>query len=101
MKSAPNRIREIRESKRITIERLSELTGISVSHLSRIESGARNLSVKNLTIIASALGIPRQEILVKPYESDEIDRIAEALRSTPEPLRKSIIDSIKFALKIP
>lgn len=101
MTDAPNRIREIRDSKGITIERLSDLTGLSVSHLSRMERGARNLSVENLTIIAAALGVPKQDILVKPDESDEIDRIVCALRATPEPLRKSIIDSLKFALKIP
>lgn len=101
MTGAPNRIREIRDSKGITIERLAELTGISVSHLSRMEGGTRNLSVNKLTIIAAALQVPKQDILVKPNEGDEIDEIATALRATPEPLRKSIINSIKFALKIP
>lgn len=97
----PNRIREIRNSKGITIERLSEATGISTGYLSRLEGGGRNLSVKNLTIIANALGVPKQDILVKPDDQDEIAQIADALRAAPEPLRSSVISSIKFALKIP
>lgn len=101
MSDEPNRIREIRDSKGITIERLSEMTGLSVSYLSRLEGGGRNLSVKNLTVIAAALDVPKQDILVKPLDRDEIDYVADALRAAPEPLRKSIVDSIKFALKIP
>lgn len=50
-----NRIREIRKSKHLTLEELSEATGISDSYLSRIESNGRGLSLENAVKIARAL----------------------------------------------
>lgn len=63
--SAPNRIREIREAKDMTIESLAEAAGLSVSYVSRLESGGRNLSVKNLNLIAMALAVDPKELLAR------------------------------------
>ena len=51
-----NNIRAMREAKGITLEKLAELTGLSVSYISRLEKGGRNLSLKNMNKIARALG---------------------------------------------
>lgn len=59
----PNRIRELRDERDLTIEQLAEKTGLSVSYVSRLESGERNLSVKNLNLFAHALEIEPQHIL--------------------------------------
>lgn len=59
----PNRIRELRDERDMTIERLAEKAGLSVSYVSRLENGERNLSVKNLNLFAHALEIEPQEIL--------------------------------------
>lgn len=64
-KVRPNRIRELREQQGLTIEDMAERTAISVSYLSRLESGARNLSVKNIERIAAALSVDRAQILAK------------------------------------
>lgn len=57
-----NRVREIRKSKHITLEDLSEASGISYSHLSRIESHDRGLSLENAVKIARVLGCEVQDI---------------------------------------
>ena len=63
----PNRINDIREAKGVTIEQLAEKTGISISQISRMASGKRNLSVKNITKIAAALDVqPRDLLLDEP-----------------------------------
>lgn len=62
-KIAPNRIDELRLAQDMTIEQLAEKTGISVSYLSRMASGKRNLSVKNINVIASAFGVAPKELL--------------------------------------
>jgi len=59
----PNRLTEVRESQGLTIEDVAERTGLSVSYVSRLENGDRNLSVKNLNLFASALNVDPSELL--------------------------------------
>ncbi len=61
----PNRIDRVRDEKGVTIEQLSDRTGISVSHLSRMASGKRNLSVKNINIISAALEVTPKDLLLE------------------------------------
>jgi transcriptional regulator with XRE-family HTH domain len=58
----PNRIREWRKAKGLTLEQLSEMTSISTSFLSRMESGKRRVSLDYAKAIASALGISTGDI---------------------------------------
>lgn len=67
-KEFPNRIREIRRQLDLTIEDLAERTGLSVSYVGRLESGERNLSVKNMNLFARALEVTSQELLNKVSE---------------------------------
>ncbi|MDX0413194.1 helix-turn-helix domain-containing protein [Sinorhizobium medicae] len=67
-KNYPNRINELRNERSMTIEDLAERTGLSVSYVSRLENGERNLSVKNLNLFAHAFDVAAQEILAKAPE---------------------------------
>lgn len=72
-KNYPNRIRLLRDERDLTIEELADRTGLSVSYVSRLESGERNLSVKNLNLFAHALEVSPQEILVDtPAKSSNV-----------------------------
>lgn len=62
-----NRIREIRKKQGITLEALEEMSGISTTHLSRMETGSRGLSLENVIRIARALNVEAIEI------TDEFD----------------------------
>ncbi len=62
-----NQIRTLRKDRDITLEGLAEMTGISTSFLSRIESNKRGLSLENVISIARALGVEPEEV------SDEFD----------------------------
>lgn len=73
-----NRIREWREARRITLEELSERSGISVSYLSRMESGHRNVSLKNLAKIAEALQVPERDLV--PADQAERDQRFEEFK---------------------
>lgn len=57
-----NQVRKLRKAKDFTLEQLAELTGISTSYLSRIESGSRGLSLENAILISRALGVEPEEI---------------------------------------
>lgn len=67
-KNYPNRINELRNERSMTIEDLAERTGLSVSYVSRLENGERNLSVKNLNLFAHAFDVAAQDILAKAPE---------------------------------
>lgn len=83
-----NRIREVRKSKGMTLEELSELTGISTSFLSRIEKGGdakdgRGLSLENAARIARALATEIEEIS-NDFGADDI-AAASRLDFAPRP----------------
>jgi transcriptional regulator with XRE-family HTH domain len=55
MDTVGRRIRKLREDKRLTLDQLSERTGISKGFLSDAENGNRNVSSQNLLKIANEL----------------------------------------------
>lgn len=58
-----SRIRNIRQSKGLTIEKLALETGVEYTQLSRIERGRINTSVFQLFLISEALNINFSEII--------------------------------------
>lgn len=68
-KTYPNRIREIRKAKGLTIEALAEAAGLSVTYVGRIEKGERNLSVKNINVFANALDVSPSDLLTQHLTS--------------------------------
>jgi len=79
-----NQIRKIRRSKEITIEKLSELTGISTSHLSRIESGGRGLNLENLIRISQALDVDPEEVS-NDFRPEDLEMARTVNFDQPEP----------------
>jgi len=51
------KIREIRKQKGITLEKLSDVTGLSYSFLSNLENGKHSITVANLSRIADVLNV--------------------------------------------
>jgi phage repressor protein C with HTH and peptisase S24 domain len=56
-------LKRILAAKAITLPELAEGTGLSVSYLSRLAAGKRNLSTKQIPKIASYLGVPPQDLI--------------------------------------
>ncbi len=57
-------IKEQRKSIALSLNQLSRLSGVSVSHLGRIEQGLRRPSTRTLQKIAEPLGFDLHELLV-------------------------------------
>lgn len=72
MPAMTNRIREVRKSRQITLEEMAEATGISVSHLSRIEAGQRGLGLEGALRIAAALRCEVMDI-TDDFSPDDIE----------------------------
>jgi len=57
------RVRELRSEKAISQEELAALTELDRTYISGIERGKRNLSLKNILKIASALNVTPSQLL--------------------------------------
>lgn len=64
------RLRAIRRQRGATLEQLAELTGMSVSTLSRIESGRRRPTLEVLLPLARAYRLPLDELVGAPPTGD-------------------------------
>lgn len=70
------RLRRLRKDREVTLAALSEKTGISVSTLSRLESGLRKPSLELLLPIAQAHQVPLDELVGAPPVGDPRVRTA-------------------------
>lgn len=59
-----NRIREWRDRRALTLEQLADLAHISPSYLQRMETGGRNVSLKNLARLALALNVSQNDLVI-------------------------------------
>jgi len=64
------RLRALRQQRDITLADLSAATGISVSTLSRLESGQRRPNLELLLPLAKAHGVPLDELVGAPPTGD-------------------------------
>jgi transcriptional regulator with XRE-family HTH domain len=64
------RLRALRKQRGTTLARVSELTGISVSTLSRLESGGRKPTLELLLPLAKAHQVPLDELVGAPVTGD-------------------------------
>ncbi|GAA3180931.1 MULTISPECIES: helix-turn-helix domain-containing protein [Streptomyces] len=64
------RLRRLRQERSVTLSALSEVTGISVSTLSRLESGRRRATLELLLPLARAHQVPLDELVGAPEVGD-------------------------------
>lgn len=64
------RLRALRRDRDITLAQLAEETGISVSTLSRLESGRRKPTLELLLPLAKAYGVQLDELVDAPPTGD-------------------------------
>ncbi|MFC4224629.1 helix-turn-helix domain-containing protein [Lysinibacter cavernae] len=64
------RIRAMRTSRHLTLAELADTTGISVSTLSRLESGQRRANLELLLPLAREFGVPLDDLVDAPATGD-------------------------------
>jgi len=84
-KTLPNRLREIRKARGLSLEQLAELTGKSISSLQRWETGVYRLRVDDTRVLARALDCEPEEIsaLVAPVTVAVVGRVGAGARVFP------------------
>lgn len=70
-----NRLRELRDRSRLTLEEVSLVTGISPTAISRHENGSRSLSEENILKYAALYKVNTHELFINTEGAveDEID----------------------------
>lgn len=73
------RLRNIRESRELTIDQLAEMTGLAPGHIGRIErSNSTNPRFQTVEVLAKALGVSPQEILYSKEDRTASERPKQA-----------------------
>ncbi|MBQ9610212.1 MAG: helix-turn-helix transcriptional regulator [Lachnospiraceae bacterium] len=96
------RIRKIRKACNLSQDQLAENAGISVTHMSHIETGNTKLSLPVLVEIAKTLQVSTDELLYDNPNSDKItikQEISELIDTCTEKEAKILMEAIK-SLKI-
>jgi transcriptional regulator with XRE-family HTH domain len=74
------RLRTLRTERGLTLAEVARAAGMDPSTLSRLESGARRLTLDHLPVLARALGVPVDELLGAPPVEDPRVRAAPRTR---------------------
>lgn len=69
------KIKEYRKKENITQEQLAEMADISLSHMSNIETASASVSLPALKLIADALDVTLDELLIDSY-SKKAERVS-------------------------
>lgn len=89
LKLVGEQIRTIRKSKGLTQEELAEKSGLSLSYISDVERGTRNISLESLEKIINSLEIMPSEI----FSFKEIgDSVLSDKRLVIEVIRSLLVD---------
>lgn len=93
------RIQKYRIQKNFTQEQISEKTGISQKHLSRIESGYHNPRFDMIIAIADALNVPT-DAFAKDLSDDNVDLFLESIRPNIEKLSGKQLDYLRKSIEL-
>ena len=94
------RIRKIRKARELSQEQLSEMVGISVTHMSHIETGNTKLSLPVLVDLANALEVRTDDLLydkVTAERSTATEAIVQLLETCTTQQLRVIEDLVKAA----
>jgi transcriptional regulator with XRE-family HTH domain len=75
----PNRIREWRSKRRMSLAELGETVGLSRSEISKLESGSRRVRADHLVVLSKALKVPPEDLMDREV-------VREMLGELPQPL---------------
>ncbi|MGN9765290.1 helix-turn-helix domain-containing protein [Micromonospora sp. SD12] len=59
------RVRDLRQARRLSQEELAELAGVHRTYVSSLERGQRNVGLDNILAIAAALGVPASKLFTE------------------------------------
>lgn len=92
------RIRELRKSRKWTIEQLAEIAGVSKGYVSLLENGERVPSASMLQTLAAAFNVSDTDLIVttsdKDYEMEELIRRYSSLSESDKSAVSHLVKSL-------
>ena len=88
------RIKELREKIGFTQNKLAEWSGVSQTHLRRVELGQQDITVGQLRLICDGLGITLSEFFYTDDENENYSEIISKLTPKQRQLLMEFISSI-------
>ena len=93
------RLRELRKERKLTLDKVSELTGLSISTLKQVEQGGRRLSMTSLYLFMTIYQCDANTLLsIKADMSEkhfsELDRLPELEREKCREVFSQIVDML-------
>lgn len=67
-------IKDKRKSKKISVEKLANLTGLAASYIYQIESGSKNPTFQTLKLVSDALQTEISLMILKSLKDDNISK---------------------------
>ena len=86
------RLRELRERTGYSVNLLADFSGISQSHLRRVEAGIADITVGHLALICDALGITLRDFF---NVSDDPDDLSAIISNLSAKQRQLLIEFLK------
>ena len=93
------RLKNIRKSKDISVYELSQLSGVSETHIRDLERGDRNPSLDTIDKIAKALGLSLPELLNEADKATYLNQkeqvLVECFRSLSDDKADALLEFMK------
>lgn len=95
------RIKEVRLENGLTQEKLAELSDLSASYISKIESGSKKASLKSLVKLGNILGVSIDNFLSDNKNNDFLDYTSKLLSFIEDcnNLEKQLIFNLAITVK--
>ena len=88
------RLRELRLRAGFSVNKLAEWSGVSQSHLSKVDKGSANITVGHLNMVCDALGITLKEFFDVDEDRDETSTAIAKLTPKQRGLLTSFLKSL-------
>ena len=98
-KTVGKRIQECRQKEGLTQEQLSEMTGISQKHISRIEQGYHDTHFTMIYKIAKCLNVPIDAFAVD-FEEDNANIFLSTIKNDVERMSKKQLDMLRDSIEM-
>ena len=92
-------LRRLRKERKMTVDYVSEVTGLSTSTINQLEQGGRNLSMKSLYILMDAYQVDANTVLEPKVSEHPIDDFLNKLsQEKKEYFTKSFLYMLEQAI---
>ena len=92
-------IKYLREKKGYTQEQLAEAADLSVSHLSKVESGQRRIGMKAYLTVLKALDVGEEDFVALTLDEEKENRFRifqEIMEGCSEPEQQFLLNSLQM-----